>query len=72
MLYKIEIYYRGRKSKHKLYETEQAFNRWWNKRKKYVDWIGPGRAGISGSIDGVVVKSYGFVPTDKEVKNEKS
>lgn len=71
-MYKIEILYNGKKHKHKLYETEKSFERYWPDHARDCDWVNapPGCAGdgffkkgIVGYKDGVEIRRHGiFTP----------
>ena len=65
--YKIEIYYNGRKVKHKLYNREKTYNCWWEQRVDEAEFYKKINLeyGLIGYVDGVVDRTFGVVP-DKE------
>ena len=60
--YKIEICYDGTKIKHKLYDTEKTFTRWWTHHSNYSEYFNKqvGKIGytLKGYINGELVKEY--------------
>ena len=67
MTYKIEMYYEGKKMKHKLYETKEAFDRWYphhlaDAQRFNSSKVIYGLMGVAGFVDGKPTKSFGLLP----------
>jgi len=71
MSYKIEIYHYGGKDKHKFYDSEETYNKWWKKRSDEAGWYKRINVeyGLVGYIDGKVDKVFGEVPNKFKVEN---
>jgi hypothetical protein len=65
MSYKIEIYFYGSKSKHKLYDSQAAYDKWWAARCKEEKWYKSLNMtyGLRGYVNGALDKEFGdFTP----------
>jgi len=67
MNFKIEFFYNGGKRKHKLYDTEAAYDKWWqyhsefNKVMNSRNPLGILGSGLVGLKDGILDKTSGHV-----------
>ena len=65
-IFKIEIYYLQTKTKRKFYESRETYEKWWATHQRWESSL-PG-AGMVGYADGVVDRTFGLVPENKQME----
>ena len=63
--YKIDFYYQGRKHKHRLYDSKDAFEYWWEYHRKFEEsaFRKGVNSGLAGLINETIDRTVGNVPS---------